>query len=93
MDRKAELIDKVTNLVVTGFAGDYKAAFAQYDANTDGLISRDELDKLLVDADVGNRFTRPAWITGVLDAMDADKDGFISWDEFDKVFKESKDTE
>ncbi len=92
MDRKAELIDKVTNLVVTGFAGDYRAAFMHYDANTDGFVSKAELDTLLIDANVGNRFTRPVWINGIIDAMDVNGDDKISWDEFDKVFKETQST-
>lgn len=68
--------------------GDTSAAsrrklFDNYDADGDGNIDKAELGKLLKDVDIGNTFTRGAWVRGIIDKLDANADGVISWDEFD----------
>jgi Ca2+-binding EF-hand superfamily protein len=87
MDRRAELVKKVSALVGRYYRNDWTAAFAAY--ATDGKVTSDGLVKLLRDAEVGNMVTRNAWARGVLDALDADRDDAISWDEFWKVFREN----
>ena len=59
--------------------------FDSYDANKDGKIDKDELSKLLKDVDIGNSFTRGAWVKGILDKLDTNADRAISWDEFQAV--------
>jgi Ca2+-binding EF-hand superfamily protein len=59
--------------------------FDSYDANKDGKIDKDELSKLLKDVDIGNSFTRGAWVKGIIEKLDADADKSISWDEFQAV--------
>jgi hypothetical protein len=43
---------------------------------------------LLEDADVGNRFTRGIYVTGIVQKMDKNKDGKIQWSEFESAIKQ-----
>jgi Ca2+-binding EF-hand superfamily protein len=79
---KQELREKVAALVAARFGGDDRAAFAHYDANNDGLISKDELKTMLGEAGVGSSWTRWAWAAGIIEELDANGDGLISWPEF-----------
>ena len=89
-ENKRELEAKVTALVTSRFGGDFRAAFAHYDADGSGVITKDELRKLLADAGVGTGLTRWAWVGGVIDALDADGDGGVSWAECDAVFRANR---
>ncbi len=81
-----ELGERVEALVVARFGGQYRAAFAHYDANGDGMISKDELKTFLGEAGVGRSWTRWAWAEGIVDKLDANGDGVISWSEFAAAF-------
>jgi Ca2+-binding EF-hand superfamily protein len=59
--------------------------FDRYDVDHDGKISKHELKQLLEDVDVGNTFTRGAWVRGIIDKVDTNKDKAISWEEFQAV--------
>jgi Ca2+-binding EF-hand superfamily protein len=59
--------------------------FDRYDVNHDGKIDKQELGQLLKDVDIGNTFTRSAWVRGIIDKLDTDADKAISWDEFKSV--------
>ena len=59
--------------------------FDGYDGDRDGRIDKTELARLLKDVDVGNSFTRGAWVRGILDKVDANSDKAISWEEFQAV--------
>ena len=89
-DKKQVIDDKVTALVTARFGGDYKAAFAHYDADKNGTIDKDELKGLLADAGIGSGLTRWAWANGVMGEVDANADGGISWAEFEAVFHGGK---
>jgi len=89
-EHRQEIDDKVTALVKTRFGGDYRAAFAHYDADGNGVIDKDELKALLKDAGIGSGLTRWAWAKGILDEVDTSGDGAISWAEFEAVFKSGK---
>ncbi len=80
--QRKELAGKVAALVAARFGGDYRAAFAHYDADGDGGIGSPEVKVLLSDAGVGNVFTGWAWAAGVIEEMDADKDRKVTWEEF-----------
>jgi len=82
---RQELKDKVAALVHSRFGGDYRGAFRHYDSDQDGKVTKDELKKLLVDAGVGNVFTRSAWAGGIIKELDRD-DACVSWDEFQAAF-------
>jgi Ca2+-binding EF-hand superfamily protein len=89
-DKRQEIDDKVTALVKTRFDGDYKAAFAYYDADDNGMIDKDELKSLLKDAGIGSGLTRWAWAQGIMERVDSNGDGGISWAEFEAVFQGNK---
>jgi hypothetical protein len=88
-DAKKELVEKVTQLVGQRFGGDWARAFEHYSgaSGTSGLIGRDEVMKLLEEADIGNRFTRGAWTSGIIEQLDQDADRRISWEEFRAIFE------
>jgi Ca2+-binding EF-hand superfamily protein len=86
-EKRQELDEKVTALVQTRFGGDYRAAFAHYDADGNGVIDKDELKALLKDAGIGSGLTRWAWAKGIVGEVDTSGDGSISWAEFEAVFK------
>jgi Ca2+-binding EF-hand superfamily protein len=89
-EQKQEIGDKVKALVRARFGGDYRAAFGHYDADGNGVISKDELKALLSDAGIGSGWTRWAWAGGIMGEVDTSKDGNVSWDEFAAVFKGAK---
>jgi hypothetical protein len=80
-----ELKAKISRLVASQFGGDYKKAFAHYDSDGDGAISKGELGSLLSDAGVGNGMTRGAWVKGIIEKLDHSGDGKIGWQEFEAV--------
>ena len=84
---KQELIRKVAALVERRFAGDYKATFDHYASKRteSGSINADELSDLLIDAEVGNMFTRGMWVSGIMAELDKDKDGFITYSELEAI--------
>jgi Ca2+-binding EF-hand superfamily protein len=87
---KRELQEKLDVLVVARFGGDYKAAFAHYDADHDGSISNTEVKALLADAGIGSRWSRWAWANAIIKEVDCDGDGLVSWPEFTAVFEARK---
>jgi len=89
-ENRRELEEKVETLVTTRFGGDYRAAFGHYDADGNGVISKDELKALLSDAGIGSGLTRWAWAKGIIGDVDTSGDGNISWDEFAAVFEGGK---
>jgi Ca2+-binding EF-hand superfamily protein len=89
---KQELRDKVAALVAARFGGDDRVAFAHYDANNDGLISKDELKAMLGEAGVGSSWTRWAWAAGIIEELNANGDGLISWPEFVGAFEVAEPT-
>jgi hypothetical protein len=85
-ENERELKHKVAALVASKYGGDFKQAFAHYDSDGDGGISKGELVDLLADAGVGNAFTRGVWANKILDRIDTSHDRKIQWREFDVLF-------
>jgi Ca2+-binding EF-hand superfamily protein len=84
-----QLVNGIGNYLEQNF-GDRSASamrklFDRYDADHDGKIGKQELRKLLEEVDVGNSFTRGAWVRGILDKVDTNSDKAISWEEFQSV--------
>jgi Ca2+-binding EF-hand superfamily protein len=86
-EKRQEIDDKMTALVKTRFGGDYRAAFAHYNADGNGTIDKDELKALLSDAGIGSGLTRWARAKGIIGEVDTSGDGSISWEEFAVVFE------
>jgi Ca2+-binding EF-hand superfamily protein len=87
-EQKDELRTKVGKLVRDRFAGDYHQAFDHYDRDVkNGKVSRNELTKLLADADVGTWLSRGIWASRIIEELDTDRDGSISELEFREVME------
>jgi Ca2+-binding EF-hand superfamily protein len=86
---KQELVEKVSALVESTYAGDWYRAFMHYAAKRGGSsdVDKDELKEMLSDAGVGNRVTRGGWASAIMDEMDTDKNSSISWEEFEAMMK------
>jgi Ca2+-binding EF-hand superfamily protein len=86
-----ELVEKIQKLLKKKY-GDasiesMRKLFDAYDRNKDERIDAGELEQLLKDADVGNAFTRGAWVKGVIAALDTNADKTIDWKEFSDAVK------
>jgi len=84
--QKQELMEKVSALVGSKFAGDYSIAFRHY-ADRNGKVAKDGVKALLKDTGIGSIWTRWAWAGAVLTELDVDGDGVISWPEFAAAFE------
>lgn len=81
---RAELVAKVRALAkAKGLPP--AALFQRYDANGAGQLDRSELTRLLSDANVGNMFTRGAWVAAVFDQLDKDRSAGLTLGELDGV--------
>jgi len=82
MDQRAiDLGRRVNTLVQNRFRGDYQQAFNHY-AQGRPEVSRDQVGRLLGDANVGNFVTRGAYTSAVMDRFDTNRSGGVSWQEF-----------
>jgi Ca2+-binding EF-hand superfamily protein len=88
---QAELVEKIQKLLQKKYGDssveNMRKLFDEYDRDKDQKISPDELEKLLKDADIGNSFTRGAWVKGVIGALDQNADKKIDWEEFTAAIK------
>lgn len=84
--RRLELATKLAATVKDRFAGSNEAAFAYYDRDHDGKLSRLEIRAFLTDAGIGNVFTRTMWINGILDSADGDRDGMLTKEELARAW-------
>jgi Ca2+-binding EF-hand superfamily protein len=86
-----ELVEKIQKLLKKRYGDSslesMRKLFDEYDRDKDQHISADELEKLLKDADIGNAFTRGAWVKGVIGALDKNADKTIDWQEFSDAVK------
>ena len=82
-----ELISKIQAVLRARYGGvDQKARaamFDDYDADKNGHIDAEELEKILADAGVGNALTRQFWVKGVMTKLDRDRNGTIDLEEFE----------
>lgn len=79
-DDRREMIDKLKALSKKRYGSEdaWDKLFLDYDKDHDGQATRAELEKLLEDADIGNRFSRGHWVTGLILELDRDLDGKAS---------------
>ncbi len=86
-----ELVEKVQKLVQKRYGEatleNMRKLFDAYDRDGDQKLGPDDLEALLKDADIGNGFTRAAWVKGVVAALDQNDDKKVSWDEFTAAIK------
>jgi Ca2+-binding EF-hand superfamily protein len=88
---QAELVEKIQKLLQKKYGDssveNMRKLFDEYDRDKDQKISPEELERLLKDADIGNSFTRGAWVKGVIGALDQNADKKIDWEEFTAAIK------
>lgn len=84
-----QLVDSIGKYLQQNFGDRSEASmrklFDRYDIDRDGKITKPELEKLLKDVEIGNAFTRGAWVRGIIDKLDTNADKSISWNEFATV--------
>lgn len=88
-NEQQELVEKIQKLLTKKYGdtstSSMKKLFDEYDADGDGKIDADELEKLLKDVNLGNTFTRGMWIKGIISKLDESGDKKIDWAEFSKA--------
>ena len=82
MTTRESIISDVTAYVVRVHGGDWRAAFDAEDTDRDGVLTSDDIIRILGKAGVGYRLTRGVIATQVLQEMDFNQDGGVSFDEF-----------
>lgn len=65
-----------------------RGLFALYDADGSGALTRQELAELLTDAEVGNGFTRGAYVSAIFSRLDLDRDATLTLAELDAVIRD-----
>lgn len=94
MSNERELARKIEALLMRKYGSTSSATmrmmFNEYDTSRDGKIGRQELERLLSDARVGNTITRGMWVSGVIEKMDGDGDGQITWQEYERAIEAAK---
>lgn len=77
---KGLILEKIEALIRERFTTE-EEAFAFFDENSDGKLSREELKMLLREARI-NEFIRGIVADKLIDAYDTDSDGYVNWSEF-----------
>ena len=83
-----ELSQKINALADKRYYGQHDVAtikklFLSYDGDGDGKLLKDELSKMLSDADIGNFVTRGFWVDGIFEKLDkSPKDDALTWEEY-----------
>ena len=83
---KELILEKIETLVKEQFATEQEA-FAFFDENSDGKLSKSELKNLLKKAQISG-FIRGIVADKLIEAYDTDSDGAINWSEFKMAINE-----
>ena len=86
MSKKKEILNKI-KIVLTQKFKSPEDAFSFFDKNSDGVLDRSEVKKLLKKSKV-NSFLRGVVTTELLKKFDANKSDTIAWNEFKKAVKD-----
>ena len=92
MSTKEKILNKI-QILITNHYNTPESAFAFFDKDGDGKLSKDEIVKLLRDAEISG-FIRGIVSSKLIEGYDKDGDGYINWEEFkfaiDEISDESK---
>ncbi|MGB3608247.1 MAG: EF-hand domain-containing protein [Psychroserpens sp.] len=80
MTSKKEILRKI-EIVVTNHFNSPEAAFSFFDSNGDKSLSKEEIVKLLKQAEISG-FIRGMVSSKLTEAYDKDRDGRVNWTEF-----------
>ncbi|WP_299123205.1 EF-hand domain-containing protein [uncultured Winogradskyella sp.] len=92
MGRKEAILNKI-QILITNHYSTPEEAFAFFDKNGDGKLSKKEIVKLLKEAEI-NGFIRGIVSSKLIEGYDKNSDGLINWEEFklaiDEISEDSK---
>ncbi|WP_299116476.1 EF-hand domain-containing protein [uncultured Winogradskyella sp.] len=92
MGRKEAILNKI-QILITNHFNTPEEAFAFFDKDSDGKLTRKEIVKLLKQAEISG-FIRGVVASKLIEGYDKDGDGLIDWEEFkysiDEISDESK---
>lgn len=85
--REEEIQAKIAALAVRRYGSssteNLKKLFQSYDRNNDNALDKDEVEQLVIDADISTVFSG-MYADGVIDAIDQNGDRKLTWDEYAK---------
>ncbi len=81
MTKEQQILDKI-KIVLTQHFESAEAAFAYFDKNGDGKLTKDEIYKLLKQAEI-NRFIQGIVASKLIEKFDESDNEFIEWREFE----------
>lgn len=92
MSTKDAILNKI-QILITNYFNTPEAAFAFFDKDSEGKLSKDEIVKLLKQAEISG-FIRGIVTSKLIEGYDKDGDELINWEEFkfaiDEISDESK---
>ncbi|WP_412561191.1 EF-hand domain-containing protein [Winogradskyella sp. MIT101101] len=92
MGRKEDILNKI-QILITNHFDTPEQAFAFFDKDGDGKLSKDEIKRLLKQAEISG-FIRGIVSSKLIEGYDTDGDELIDWEEFklaiDEISDESK---
>lgn len=86
MSTKETILKKIEILVTSHFNSP-ESAFAFFDSNGDGKLSKSEIKKLLKEAEISG-FIRGVVASKLIEGYDKDGDELINWSEFKAAINE-----
>ncbi|WP_400079536.1 EF-hand domain-containing protein [Winogradskyella sp. R77965] len=92
MGRKEVILNKI-QILITNHYSTPEEAFAFFDIDGDGKLTKKEIVKLLKQAEI-NGFIRGIVSSKLIEGYDKDSDGLVNWEEFKYAIDEiSEDSE
>lgn len=83
---KELILEKIETLVKAKFSTE-EEAFAFFDENSDGKLSKSEVKNMLKEAEITG-FIRGIIANKLIESYDTDHDGYINWSEFKLAINE-----
>lgn len=80
MSTKGKILNKI-QILITNHFNSPEAAFAFFDKDEDGKLTKKEIVKLLKEAEISG-FIRGLVSSKLIEGYDKDGDGLIDWEEF-----------
>ena len=89
MGRKEDILNKI-QILITNHFNTPEEAFAFFDKNSDGKLTKNEIKELLKQAEISG-FIRGIVSSKLIEGYDKDGDELIDWEEFKYAINEISD--